>query len=105
MAILKVIIALAVSILLTITSWTVWAHDVDFPVIRHYPPGYYGSGYYSQSFFPQPSPLGGKDPFKWDKFMSRELGIEFPFHPIPYTWDYGTGLTFNFPDLNANNWP
>jgi len=84
----------------------VWAQNVDFPVIRRYPPGYYGSGYYAQSFFqPTPPKAGPKDPFKWDRYMSRELGIEFPFYPIPFEWDYGNGLCFNFPDFNANDWP
>ncbi len=84
----------------------VWALDVIFPVIRQYPSGYYGTGYYSKRLSPRADGLvGPTDAMRWDRFMSHELGVQFPFFPIPYPWDYGRDLTFNFPDFNANDWP
>ncbi len=81
------------------------AYDIDFPIIQRYPPGYYGAGYYSTRLYPgRDTSLAPPQALKWNKFMSRELGIEFPFFPMPYPWDYGRGLTFNFPDFNANDW-
>ncbi|MGB9618085.1 MAG: hypothetical protein ACPL7J_12255 [Desulfomonilaceae bacterium] len=81
------------------------ALDIDFPIIHRYPPGYYGAGYYSKRLYPRGDGSSGPAAaLKWDKFMSHELGIEFPFFPMPYPWDYGRGLTFNFPDFNANDW-
>ena len=82
-----------------------WSAQLDFPNIRRYPPGYYGAAYYSPHQYPRgATPSGPQDPLKWDKAMSHELGIDFPFYPIPYPWDYGRELNFNFPDFNSNDW-
>ncbi|MCX5862223.1 MAG: hypothetical protein WCG29_07370 [Desulfomonile sp.] len=82
------------------------AADYEARFVRNYPPGYYGMYYYAQRFSDTPLATGQKkDMYKWDKFMSRVTEIEFPFYPIPYEWDYGTGRTFNLPDYNTNNWP
>ncbi len=82
-----------------------WSGETDFPHIKRYPPGYYGAAYYSPRLYPRGYPeISGHDPMKWDRLMSRELGIEFPFVPKPYPWDYGRDLNFNFPDFNSNDW-
>jgi len=31
--------------------------------------------------------------------------VHYPFFPVPFTWDYGTGRRFNLPDYNTNDWP
>lgn len=73
---------------------------------RNYPPGYYGMYYYEPRFF---GPVVGEnkkdDIYRWDRYMSRITEVEFPFLPIPYDWDYGTGRTFGLPDYNSNDWP
>lgn len=93
------------SLSFVLSATVITAYDIDFPLIQRYPPGYYGAGYYSTRFSPRgDGPVGQTDALKWDRFMSHELGIEFPFFPMPYPWDYGNGLTFNFPDFNANDW-
>jgi hypothetical protein len=83
-----------------------YARDYDSRFVRNYPPGYYGMYYFAQRFFEKPKAAGQKvDGYKWDRAMSQNMEIEFPFYPIPYPWDYGTGRTFNLPDYNSNDWP
>ncbi len=83
-----------------------WSADYDHRFIRNYPPGFNGMWYYADRFVDRVEPgKGMMEHYRWDRFMSREMNISYPFVPIPYEWDYGTGRTFNLPDYNANNWP
>lgn len=83
-----------------------WAGDYESRFVRNYPPGYYGMYYFAQRFFEKPAPPGEKlQSYRYDKEMSKNMEIEYPFYPIPYPWDYGTGRTFNLPDYNSNDWP
>jgi len=95
---------LGVATFITACPGLICAAEVDFPNIRRYPPGYYGAAYYSRLYPSEESITGTKDPLIWDKTMSRELGVGFPFYPKPYPWDYGRDLNFNFPDFNCNDW-
>jgi hypothetical protein len=61
--------------------------------------------YYADRFADKVPEKKTLENYRWDRFMSREMNISYPFFPIPYEWDYGTGRTFNLPDYNANNWP
>jgi hypothetical protein len=83
-----------------------WSADYEHRFVRNYPPGFNGMWYYADRFVDNFEPGKGMvEHYRWDRFMSREMDITYPFTPIPYEWDYGTGRTFNLPDYNANNWP
>lgn len=99
------IIAVVAAAVLTAGLPGAWSADYDSRFIRNYPPGYYGMYYYAERFF-NTEELGKKsdETYRWDRFMSRVTEVKYPFSPIPYAWDYGTGRTFNLPDYNANNW-
>jgi hypothetical protein len=83
-----------------------WSADYNHRFVRNYPPGFNGMWYYADRFVDKVEP-GRKNPehYRWDRFMSRTMNIRYPFYPIPYEWEYGTGRTFNLPDYNANDWP
>ena len=84
----------------------VQAKDYESRFIRNYPPGYNGIWYYADRFvFHDNRQDPAQEKYRWDRFMSRATNIEFPFYPIPYNWEYGTGRTFNLPDYNTNDWP
>jgi hypothetical protein len=82
-----------------------WAADYDSRFVRNYPPGYYGMWYNAERFYEIREP--GKPPeelYRWDKYMSQVTGVIYPFFPVPFAWDYGTGRTFNLPDYHTNDW-
>lgn len=81
------------------------ASDYNAKFMRNYPPGYHGMWYKAERFW---QPKDPEDPaqerYRWDLFMSRITGVIYPFLPVPYAWDYGTGKKFNLPDYNSNDW-
>ena len=95
------------------------AGDYDSRFVRNYPPGYHGMWYYAERFWKY-DPIdqeSSPERSRWDRFMSRLTDTVFPFWPIPYDWDYGTGpvryngertsgegRTFNLPNYNSNDW-
>lgn len=79
------------------------ATDYNSRFVRNYPPGYNGMWYYAERFFDKP-PAPRSEEYRWDKFTSRLMNINYPFLPIPYPWDYGNDRTFNLPDYSVNNW-
>jgi hypothetical protein len=89
------------------------AGDYDSRFVRNYPPGYHGTWYYAERFWkPQTGEQESPERSRWDRFMARLTDITnwpnghigYPFNPIPYEWDYGTGRTFNLPNYNSNDW-
>lgn len=99
------IIALVCSVILMCTAVpTSWAADYHQRYIRNYPPGYHGMYYYAERFFDTDPNLKYEVIYRWDDFMSRVTEIRYPFHPIPYDWEYGKTRNFNLPDYNANDW-
>ena len=88
--------------------WVAWAPAADYNsrFVRNYPPGFNGMWYKAGRFFdPPPTGKSGDEQYRWDKYMSRVVGVTYPFYPTPFDWDYGTGRTFNLPDYNTNDWP
>lgn len=90
--------------------------DYDRRFVRDYPPGFYSMYWKAERFYepidkesretlttekltPPPAEL-----YSWDKRMAQVTGINYPFYPTPFPWDYGTGRTFNLPNYNSNNW-
>jgi hypothetical protein len=86
---------------------TSWSADYNSRFIRNYPPGYHGMWYNAERFFDTKKNLsaGPMERYRWDKYMSKITNVEYPFHPIPFPWDYGTGRNFNLPNYNSNDWP
>ena len=85
---------------------SVWAGDYEQRFVRNYPPGYYGMWYYAERFFD--THRDGKsreEDYRWDKYMSKGLGLHYPFLPVPQAWDYGSQRDFNLPDYSRNDWP
>lgn len=83
-----------------------FAEDYNARFVRNYPPGFYGMWYKAERFFEKKEK--GKLPeelYRWDQYMSHLTGVYYPFFPIPFTWDYGTGRRFNLPVYNTNDWP
>jgi len=101
---MRSILLLFIVILVILTSSVCQAADYDSRFVRNYPPGYYGMWYDAERFSSEGIPGVKTERYRWDMLMSRETNLTFPFYPIPYDWDYGTGRTFNLPDYNANNW-
>lgn len=94
------------AISLVLSPYIVQAADYEPRFMKNYPPGYYGMWYYADRFYSKSGVDSPQGPgYRWDKFMSGITNLSFPYYPIPYDWDYGTGRTFNLPDYNANNWP
>lgn len=92
-----------VLVMLGITG--VFARDYNQRFVRNYPPGYYGMWYNAERFYNTTEP--GTTPveaYRWDKFMSKITDVHFPYYPIPYDWEYGSGRTFNLPNDNRNDW-
>jgi hypothetical protein len=82
------------------------AKDYDSRFLKNFPPGYNGMWYYGDRFvFHDNRDDPTQEKYRWDRFMSRSVNIEYPFYPIPYDWEYGAGRTFNLPDYNTNDWP
>jgi len=81
------------------------AADYNSRFVRNYPPGYNNMWYKAQRFFENTDPeVPRQERYRWDRFMSRITEVKFPFYPIPYDWEYGTGRTFNLPNSNTNDW-
>jgi hypothetical protein len=80
------------------------AKDYNDRFIKNYPPGYFGMYYQAQRFI-EPQGDEPEELYRWDRYMSQTIGVTYPYMPIPYPWDYGTGRTFNLPDYNSNDWP
>jgi len=99
--------ALVLSVALALACVSISAAaDYDARFMRNYPPGYYGMWYYADRFTEKEVPdKVPEELWRWDKYMTRITELQFPFFPIPYDWEYGTGRTFHLPDYNANNWP
>ncbi|HMK34115.1 MAG TPA: hypothetical protein VK463_03535 [Desulfomonilaceae bacterium] len=101
---MRSILLICVVMLAILVSSSCWAADYESRFVRNYPPGFYGMWYDAQRFFTELIPGQRTERYRWDALMSRETNIAFPFYPIPYDWDYGTGRTFSLPDYNANDW-
>ncbi len=101
---MRSILLLFIVILVILASSVCQAADYDPRFVRNYPPGYYGMWYDAQRFFSEGVPGVRTERYRWDMLMSRETNLAYPFYPIPYDWDYGTGRTFGLPDYNANDW-
>ena len=81
------------------------AADYNHRFVRNFPPGFNGMWYYADRFVDRIEPdKKVREYYRWDRFMSQQLGVYYPFIPIPYDWDYGTARTFDLPDYNANDW-
>jgi len=87
-------------------SSSAWAAaDYNSRFVRNYPPGYNGMWYKAQRFYENTDPeVPRQETYRWDRFMSRITEVTFPFYPIPYDWEYGTGRRFNLPHYNTNDW-
>ncbi len=97
--------AIAATLILGFLAVSASAGDYNSRFVRNYPPGYYGMWYKAERFFElEPKDPQAVEQYRWDKFMSRITGVTYPFYPIPFDWDYGTGRTFNLPDYNTNDW-
>jgi hypothetical protein len=83
-----------------------WAADYNSRFIRNYPPGYYGMWYKADRFDNRKRGVDDKlvETYRWDRYMTRVTGLEFPWYPIPFGWEYGTGRKFNLPNYNSNDW-
>jgi hypothetical protein len=82
------------------------ATDYNSRFIHNYPPGFYGMWYKAERFFEKKEK--GKireELYSWDTYMSHLTGTFYPFFPVPFPWDYGTGRRFNLPQYDANDWP
>jgi hypothetical protein len=101
---MRSILLIFIVIFVILASSLCQASDYDPRFVRSYPPGYYGMWYDAQRFSTEGIPGAKTERYRWDMLMSRETNVTFPFYPIPYDWDYGTGRTFSLPDYNANNW-
>jgi hypothetical protein len=84
----------------------IWASEDYFPrYIRNYPPGFNSMWYQAERFHSKIGEIPrGSEKYRFDRHMSRVTGLSYPFFPVPYDWDYGTGRTFNLPDYNRNDW-
>ena len=83
-----------------------YSSDYNPRFARNYPPGFYGMWYYAERFYDKKTE--GEVPeelYRWDGYMSRVTNVYFPFKPIPFPWDYGTGRKFNLPNYRSNDWP
>ncbi len=81
-------------------------YDYNSRFVRNYPPGFYGMWYKAEKFVdPGLAQAIPDEGYRWDKFMSKVTDLLYPFHPIPFRWDYGSSRTFNLPDYNSNDWP
>jgi hypothetical protein len=86
-------------------SAVTYAGDYDPRFVRNYPPGFHGMWYYAQRFYKENKiPKLGSEKHHHDRFMSGVTNLIYPFYPIPYDWEYGTGRTFGLPDYNKNCW-
>jgi hypothetical protein len=84
----------------------VQAKDYDSRFIRNFPPGYHGMWYYAERFsYAEDTTDKLQEKYRWDKFMSKTTNMQYPFFPVPHSWDYGTTEKFNLPDYNTNDWP
>jgi hypothetical protein len=101
---MRPILLVFILILVILASSLCKASDYDGRFIRSYPPGFYGMWYDAQKFDSEGVPGVKSERYRWDKLMSQETHITFPFYPIPYDWDYGTGRTFGLPDYNSDDW-
>jgi hypothetical protein len=91
---------------LTWPSGQVLAGDYNQRFRSNYPPGYYGMWYYANRFHDRKLDNADNqyENYRWDRYMSKIIGLEFPWYPIPFDWEYGSKTNFNLPDYNSNDW-
>ena len=102
-SILTAVCCLSIFVLCSIPD--TWARDYNRRFVRNYPPGFHSMWHSATRFFEtKKENVPAVELYRCDRFMTQVTCVSYPFFPVPYEWDYGTGRKFNLPNYNTNDW-